>query len=95
MRLPEVVLKDAAAYIEKHGWCQTEYQDIQGRVCMMGAIGMVVAGTPDAWDTHHRSGELVAAVEACHARTGTGIPWYNDAPGRTKDEVLRVLRGDL
>lgn len=74
-------LREAAAQIlEKRGWCQGEYQDSFGRCCLQGAL-------------------LKARKDRGLFRTP--IPFYepkavlwNDTPGRTKEEVIALLRSD-
>lgn len=99
MRLPEVVLKDAAAYIEQHGWIQGRAMNRNGEVCMVGAVGAVVGCEVFAfgWWANGRDQEqeMTAAIELLNQRLGTdAVAEFNDAPGRTKDEVLRALRGE-
>jgi hypothetical protein len=86
-KLPQVdevgrQLINAADYIEKHGWCQNTYWDEQGRVCALGAIRRANALTRDAND---------AAFKMLRFLDGSVHGW-NDAPGRTKEEVVAVLR---
>lgn len=90
MRLPEVVLKDAAAYIEEHGWCQGTIATADGRVCIVQSI--LQAANPPEFDSAfallaHRLG---IRRYGCASKAGN----WNDAPGRTKAEVLAVLRGE-
>lgn len=80
----------AADYIEQHGWCQQVLQDMDGRVCLLGALSFVASGSLC-------SVRLVGQVGRYLKRTGltkrgTAVVW-NDKPGRTKEEVVAVLRG--
>ncbi len=79
------LLNDAADYIEEHGWCQGELRDEMGQVCILGAI----ASIPDPEDWEPRS----VALKALRAITGSPFPDnWNDAPGRTKEEVIAAFR---
>lgn len=69
----------AARLIERRGWCQGAFERLDGRVCAAGAINR--AATSVAWldfDYYQTVGSLIP---------------FNDAPGRTKDEVLSALLG--
>ncbi len=75
-------LLDAASLIEQRGWCQgTAERD--GALCMLRAIG-IAAPSVDI---------LVAADKALVKLLNTrfGQVW-NDVPGRTKEEVVAMLR---
>lgn len=94
-KTPKGVLRAAARYIEEHGWYQGDYAAPDGAVCALGAINVVVTGSPyDLGDGVDRDLTL-AAANVIENRLGSigPISWWNDAPGRTKDEVLAVLRG--
>ena len=68
----------AADYIEKHGWTQGEYEREDGAVCLAGAISRVALGA-----RVHDLDDLVP--DSC-------VIQWQDRPGRTKDEVLALLR---
>jgi hypothetical protein len=74
----------AADYIEKYGWCQHSHSKA-GTVCLWGAICEANGGDgrlcDDAYDK----------VETFLQNPIGAINW-NDAPGRTKDEVIALLR---
>ncbi len=77
-------LNDAADYIEKHDWRQGALVDIDGKVCALGAI--VFSG-------HYDDAEAREALK----KYLSGTPWvsiaeWNDAPGRTKEEVIAAFR---
>ncbi|GIH03390.1 hypothetical protein Rhe02_14570 [Rhizocola hellebori] len=101
-------LLSAADYLERHGWIQASYYDNTAAVytppaCLVGAIGIVCYGGPvdapaqmfddpgfpdfeaamvflDFCVVHATEGELTSAYD------------YNDAKGRTADEVICLLR---
>ncbi|GLW31884.1 DUF6197 family protein [Actinoplanes regularis] len=99
------VLRGAALYLERHGWIQGSYYDGTSGVftppaCSVGAIGMVCYGGPvdapaqmfghEGWVDFeqaiaHLDGFLLAEA-GCQAYD------FNDARGRTLDEVTHALR---
>lgn len=83
-KTPAMVLREAAAIIERDGWCQGDYRDGKKRC----AVGAIADARPPDWPDR-----LFDAVDsAIEAVVGTAIlPDWNDAPGRTKDEVIAAL----
>jgi len=89
------ILKGAKALLETKGWTQGAYaRGKSGRVvkqprnavcfCGIGAISVAAGGNTDddlGYD----------AYKALERIVGSGFPHYNDAPGRTKEEVLAVF----
>lgn len=68
-----------ADHLEKHGWCQNVLYDDDDKCCIIGAAlraGVLSLDTPFA---------LTIGL-------GGNIITYNDAPGRTKEEVIQKLR---
>jgi len=81
-------LLNAADYIDKNGWCQ-EVTRLGKSVCLWGSILAVTDGLGKLYDSAPRANALYSKV-SLHL----GImpaPW-NDARGRTKDEVTALLR---
>ena len=103
---PACVLRSAADYLERHGWIQGSYYDAASGVfappaCMVGAIGMVCYGGPvDAPAQHFDDpGFLDFEQAVLHldryllvAEDGTESYEFNDARGRTVEQVMDVLR---
>lgn len=95
-RVSEVAqyLLKAAAYIEEHGWCQNHINDAAGRVCLAGAIyavggGFLDDGIPKRCPVRSEAFDAIRnALPDCTFR----IPAWNDAPGRTQDEVVAKIR---
>jgi hypothetical protein len=83
------ILLDTADYIERHGWCQNVYQNGLGNVCIMGALSRIV----------HRpvqlpEGRIMEILPRLTKYLGvTRVDSWNDAPGRTKEQVVDALRG--
>jgi hypothetical protein len=99
------VLRDAALYLQRHGWIQGAYYDATSGsfacpACMVGAIGMVCYGGPvDAPAQHFDDpGFLDFEAALLHldryllVEDGTEAYEFNDARGRTVEDVIRVLR---
>jgi hypothetical protein len=78
------VLHRAADLLEEFGWCQGRAgSKADGAMCAGGAVIEAVAdfrNGPNFWTTWSRF---------CEKYRGTS---WNDAPGRTKEEVVTALR---
>lgn len=81
----------AADYIEEHGWCQGQVRDSFGRVCITGALGYSHLDS-DLGPLHLDSEVREAAYMLLNKEVGIYIAAWNDAPGRTQDEVVTKLR---
>jgi hypothetical protein len=81
------ILLDAAAYIEKHGWCQGNYWR-DGRSCAVGAIARV--GRWGEQGAGHEARRM--AYSKLERLTGQPIVHWNDAAGRSEAEVVYTLR---
>ena len=84
------ILLSAADFLECHRWIQANFADGTGGYCVRGAI--YSASGYDGSMSNNRSIYLMArakftkflGIEDCHD--------WNDAPGRTKEEVITALR---
>lgn len=74
------VLDEAADLIEREGWWQRGGGE--DGYCPITALGTLP----------HRAGLLALAMTELRARVGGSIIEWNDEPGRTKAEVLALLR---
>ena len=99
-------LYEVAAFIEEHGWTQGSWYDSHtGKVCLEGALEMVSGKAPstvpgqrgiligmldDLYLPAHKA--LTDCVEADTSHPNGSIVGFNDANGRTEDEVLRAVR---
>lgn len=75
------VLLDAADYLDTHGWCQGMGSD-KGRACALYATWRVTRGTL-MYDL---------AYDRLKTHIGAPVAYWNDARGRTKEEVTRAMR---
>lgn len=84
------VLLGAAEYLRDRGWCQGTMADINGRVCLLGALAQSSIGV----DRSVR--EDAEFTVACQLGFDSATPFWkitrwNDERGRTRDEVIAVL----
>ena len=97
-------LRDTALYLTRHGWCQGAYYDATGGsftppACLVGALGIVCYGGPvDAPALNDADPGFADFDEAVTflgrflgVRHRSDVYSFNDAHGRTKDDVLRAL----
>ena len=82
------VLDAAADYIEGYGWCQYKLEDGRGRACLMGALLRVWSD-----ETIEHRYAVLDRLAGLLGRSVNSIALWNDAPGRTKEEVIAALRG--
>lgn len=97
------VAEEAAMILDESGWCQNAVEDPVGRLCMMGAMGKAARKINLAehpllvWalscEIRPRLAASVygTAADALFAPT-IQIPAWNDAAGRTKEDVVAVLQ---
>jgi len=79
-----LILSAAADRIERVGWCQGCFSD-DYRLCAVGAIR---ESAPD--------GVYASALHFFQTKLGvSNATEWNDDPARTKDEVVRALRGEI
>ncbi len=74
------ILRAARERIER-GWCQNEGMDADGNVCALVALGEQFTYGQDLFRSEPMRLLREAARSLC-------IPEWNDAPGRTKSDVL-------
>ena len=88
--------KRAAEVLRQRGWCQGMFcanLDGTGPVCLMGAVSVAGGDGPNYGFRGQRRDLHVAIadrVERSLDLRGSVAGW-NDAPGRTADEVIAVL----
>src|SRR5258706_8227498 len=82
------VIWDVANYIEEHGWIQCSYNRKSEGVCILGAYHALtgnedhssISKIANFLDTEHLKGDCFVITD------------YNDTPGRTKEEVIAMLK---
>lgn len=78
------VLLEAADLIEQRGWCQNSAQGPGGSICAAQALALAAA-----YDFAFAAQVGRKLLHTVGFRT---VPKWNDAPGRTQDEVVAALR---
>jgi len=82
------ILRDGAAYLEAHKWAQSNsYCDEYGN-CMLGAVAQ---GNGNLACTFHAPKNPI--YMALREYLGESPTRWNDAPERTKEQVVFALRG--
>lgn len=84
-----LVLLIAASLVEHHGWTQRQSRTGSGALCPVAAIAAAAAGDKTV---EHEAHLALERWVIWHTQFDT-VPEWNDAPERTKDEVLSALRG--
>lgn len=72
----------AKSLLLERGWCQGPYSTIDDPICLVSALWYV---------TNIDHNAVAQAVEAMGFRSPRDAIQWNDAPGRTLDEVLERL----
>ncbi len=97
MKTTQEIREKAAKLLEEHGWCQgafREFDDLArptGRCCMMGAVRVVMGAYDDPGSLDFVGYDLVQRELASELKQH---PYdFNDAEGRTAQDVIAALRG--
>ncbi|MFJ3366448.1 DUF6197 family protein [Streptomyces anthocyanicus] len=88
---PAEHLELTALVIERYGWTQRQHRSRSGRRCILGAQAVLYRlGYGDDATVAAAAGHLQAVLAA----RGIRQPYHqwNDAPGRSRDEVLALVR---
>jgi dienelactone hydrolase len=86
MKTAQQIRNEAADLIERWGWVQGRFGNKAVGFCLGGAI-YNVAGATDEETT-----QALNSVRSSLQWGNTPLSDYNDTPGRTKAEVLALLR---
>lgn len=90
-------LLHAAKYIEEHGWCCGTLLDINGSVCMVGAIYSVFDADLFSPDNRlKKDRELFARAECAVNKLAvyleSPVPRYNDHFATSAEEVINIMK---
>lgn len=95
--VPEA-LRAAAGVVAARGHCQDTYEDSAGRVCVVGALRVALFGstaTPHTFEcSEHSLHSKVYKALSLYIESvfrDSCVPVYNDAPERTRQEVIDTL----
>ncbi|MEU3520185.1 hypothetical protein ABZ770_33790 [Streptomyces sp. NPDC006654] len=84
-------LELTALVIERYGWAQGRYRSRTGRRCILGAQAVLFRLGYGDDSTVQAAANRIQDVLNSRGITQPYHQW-NDAPGRTRDEVLRLIR---
>lgn len=77
-----------ADYLEEHGWVQGHFEDFGGGACCISGAGRKIFGD----DVYY--GNIYPRVrQLLSMGVHMSVSEWNDAEGRTYEEVITVLRG--
>lgn len=88
MSIAKEILIQAKQVIVDNGWCQGKVMNAAGQCCMAGALNLATAGDVNRYYGTGR--------EEARRFLGKFVPYggvveFNDADGRTKEEVLAIF----
>lgn len=88
---PKEIIVKAHQLIAEHGWVRGYYGSAHVGYC---AIGAICAAHPDQSGVNTGAlADIIAAIGMVERRLGkhSSLVMYNDAYGRTKEEILNLL----
>lgn len=95
MKASEVAFRAAEA-IDKFGWHRESYGNEECGFCFLGSIGYAIDSIPDIFTVGHPSLDIADAIidrAMEHVAPDFDVIYeWNDAEGRTKEEVTGLLR---
>lgn len=91
--LPQTIadLRAAADLLEQDGWCQGTWHPADGAHCVGHALYVVTARAETEEAKNRRLNRVIYAF-AAHVGMRAITAW-NDAEGRTQEQVITALRG--
>ena len=90
MSMTADLLDNAAKAIEENGWCQRTGRKKTGELCMLGAVDFASYAHGA---TKHARGERHKAHTVLRRHLNSQIAVWNDKKSRTREDVLKALRG--
>jgi hypothetical protein len=88
---PSEAIREGRNRLLERGWCQDVLEEADGSLCSVGAIRSAVLGDTDRTYDPAAMWVCKRAVATLSDAAGVHIPVFNDAPGRTFDEVIDVF----
>lgn len=100
----DTILERMETVLRERGWCQNKLQNARGNLCLVGVAEVVCKYSEWPWPSGAVWNQiwtrtydvLPAPRDPCRSELGVAVDW-NNAPGRTIDEVCEMLqraRGD-
>lgn len=89
-----IILNRAADIIDQHGLAKGTQRDSEGRFCIHGALNVALGRELNSYHGDFPGVEAIYRYLQSQGYTGcpTGFAYWNNEPGRTKEEVVHVLR---
>ncbi|MCV7400376.1 hypothetical protein H7K24_09430 [Mycobacterium fragae] len=100
---PSEVLAQIRDVLDTRGWTQHAYMDRRGRRCLLGAVAAVqgtrrpelcAATSAAVMALEHKIAEMYpdsTGIRSLNFCPGDSISVFNDAPGRTLQEIFDLL----
>ena len=92
---PSEGLEKTLEVLYDRGWTKHRFERKTGEVCLRGATRLVMCGTTYLGSAVCYNSILDAyilqAIRTSHITTRDSITHWNDAPGRTFDDIVEVL----
>lgn len=97
------IIAKAAKEIETRGWCQGTLENDKGEVCALGAVHHVLVGRCNFWHRGYEQSDqrdaalkvlaahIPADFESHFPRSSSRVVTYNNAKGRTKQDMLELF----
>lgn len=82
------ILKGAKQILLRKGWCQQVFFDLQGRLCLVGAIDNASATSDGRIDPQMRQRAFEAIAQTIR---GPNLFQFNDDTRMTKEIILNTL----
>lgn len=93
MKQPVDIIKDARDILADPGkWCQGDYSDSDGRVCLLGALGVAFNGDCEAYE--YRYDALIKAAKLIRSHMPGEVflvSLFNDDQHTTHADILNVF----
>lgn len=83
---PSEILALAEVYLDECGWVQGRFHNELGQVCAIGALRLAYGGQDPTRDVYFEAWAWLEDV------IGKYVGKWNDAPGRTVEEVKAAFR---
>ena len=85
------ILERAANELDRSGWCQRISRNTAGQMCAEYALSYV-CGEPFVHQLHYQRARWMLLGHIGFPRLVSSLTRWNDAPGRTKEEVTAAMR---
>jgi hypothetical protein len=87
------VYRKAAELLRQDGWTQGAFFDETGKHCLVAAVRAANLEITSEWEFPLSAGLKYQLHKTLREQWGSrlSLTWWNDAPGRTADEVITLL----